>query len=210
MITIAIELNHVIRNINKQLLKYYKRDYHPELDIDNIDCVKENVLDKYIKFNSKKERNEFIYIDYPYEIFGCAKTMDKELAPWITKYLVDLSNYEEDDVELFFFSMNEESLTIQSSFFFLSKIGTRVRKIVFPRKYDEIKSQCDVVITASAATINAFEDKETIYKVLIDNPLVTDIKDKANKVYSSLIDFIKNEGILHKLHEFVNLKKNKK
>ena len=48
--------------------------------------------------------------------------MDKELAPWITKYLVDLSNYEEDDVELFFFSMNEESLTIQSSFFFLSKI----------------------------------------------------------------------------------------
>ena len=66
------------------------------------------------------------------------------------------------------------------------------------------------MITASAATINAFEDKETIYKVLIDNPLVTDIKDKANKVYNSLIDFFKDEGILHELHEFVNLKEDKK
>ena len=95
MITIAIELNHVIRNINKQLLKYYKRDYHPELDIDNIDCVKENVLDKYIKFNSKKERNEFIYIDYPYEIFGCAKAMDSNLPRDITNWMEEMSNRED-------------------------------------------------------------------------------------------------------------------
>ena len=37
MITIAIELNHVVRNVNKQILKYYQKDINPELDIDNIE-----------------------------------------------------------------------------------------------------------------------------------------------------------------------------
>jgi 16S rRNA G966 N2-methylase RsmD len=122
MITIAIELNHVIRNINKQLLKYYQRDYNEELDIEDIDEKSENVLSKYIKFDSKKELNEFIYIDYPYEIFGCANTMEKKLAVKITNWLTDISNIEDEEIRIVFYSLNEGELTIQSTYFFLSKI----------------------------------------------------------------------------------------
>ena len=53
MITIAIELNHVVRNVNKPDFKsIIKKDIKPELDIDNID-EKDDVF-KYAKFDSKK------------------------------------------------------------------------------------------------------------------------------------------------------------
>ena len=64
--------------------------------------------------------------------------MSKELPSLLNNWLSELTNYEEDDVEISFFSLNEEALTIQSSYFFLSKIGTRVRKIVFPKNIEEM------------------------------------------------------------------------
>ena len=47
MLTIGIEINDVIRNIKKQILKYYQKDYDNSLDLDNIDD-KEDILKKYI------------------------------------------------------------------------------------------------------------------------------------------------------------------
>ena len=156
-ITVGIELNGVIRNINKQILKYYIKDIDMSLDIDEIDDKDDPF--KYAKFDSRKERNEFVYADYPYEIFGCAKTMEKDLAPYMTKWLYELTNYEDNNVELKFFSMDEEALTIQSSFFFLSKIGTRVREVTFPTDYESIREKYDVIITANPSTLEYFKGK---------------------------------------------------
>ena len=36
-IRIGIELNHVIRNINKQIVKYYQQDYDESIDLDEVD-----------------------------------------------------------------------------------------------------------------------------------------------------------------------------
>ena len=91
MITIVVELNHVVRNINKQIIKYYVKEYAPDVDPDDIDD-REDVLKTFAKFDSKYERNNFIFIDYPYEIFGCANTMEKKLAVKITNWLTDISN----------------------------------------------------------------------------------------------------------------------
>ena len=124
--TIGIELNHVVRNINGQMLKYYAKDIDPSIDIEEIND-KEDVLEKYLKFPSKHDKNEFIYIDYPYEIFGCAKTMEKNLPTSITNWLSDISDIEDKEIKIIFYSLGEEALTIQSSYFFLSRIGTRVR-----------------------------------------------------------------------------------
>ena len=105
MIRIGIELNDVVRNINKQILKYYQKDIDPSLDLDEVD-EKDDVF-KYAKFDSNKSRNEFIYIDYPYEIFGCAKTMTKDLQVEMNNWLSELTNYEDDDVEIYFYSLNK-------------------------------------------------------------------------------------------------------
>lgn len=207
MIKVGIELNHVVRNINKQILKYYQKDIDPSLDIDDID-EKDDVF-KYAKFETLTDKNEFIYIDYPYELFGCAKTMDKELPALLNNWLSELTNYEDDDVEISFFSLNEEALTIQSSYFFLSKIGTRVRKIVFPKNIKEIWGEYDVVIAGSKEVLDFFsgDNNDSTYVIQITNNVNKDCK--ADKVYDSLNDVIKDETLLEALQEFVNNKTNK-
>ena len=39
MITIGIELNYVLRDINKQIIKYYSKEFDPSIDIDEIDAT---------------------------------------------------------------------------------------------------------------------------------------------------------------------------
>ena len=202
MIRVGIELNHVVRNINKQILKYYQKDIDPSLDLDEID-EKDDVF-KFAKFDSNRDKNEFIYIDYPYEIFGTAKTMTKELAVELTNWLSELTNYEDDNVQIYFYSLNEESLTIQSTYFFLSKIGTRVRKIIFPRDLNDLTKDTEVIITANEEVVDFLKDNDKIYKILINNKTNSDAKEKVNANYDSLSDVIKDEALLNTWHEFVS------
>jgi hypothetical protein len=128
MITIGIELNNVFRNINKQIIKYYGRDYANDYDTDNIDD-NDDVFETYAKFDSIRDRKTFMYIDYPYEIYGCAKTMTKDLQVEFNGWLNELTNIDGEEVRVVLFSLEEEALTIQSTLFFLSRMGTRVREI---------------------------------------------------------------------------------
>lgn len=197
MITIGVELNHVVRNINKQIVKYYIKEYAPDVDPDDIDD-REDVLKTFAKFDSKYERNNFLFIDYPYEIFGCANTMEKKLAVKITNWLTDISNIEDEDIRIIFYSLNEEAITIQSTFFFLSKIGTRVRKVIFPKTIEEVWDECDVVITAR----DEFFEKdipEGKKVVLINRPFNKDCKDKAFLNYDNLSEIITDEEFFNKL-----------
>lgn len=200
MITIAIELNHVIRNVNKQLLKYYQRDYHPELETDKIDEKRENVLEKYIKFDSKRERNEFIYIDYPYEIFGCAKAMDKNLPRDITAWMEEMTNREDEEFRLIYYSLGEEALTIQSSYFFLSKLGTRVREVIFPKTIDELKDKCDVIISSDEKSLTwAKENDKLPVTILSNGNNEADVND--NFAYATMEDVINDDKFLDKIIE---------
>ena len=197
MITIGVELNHVVRNINKQIIKYYAKEYAPDVDPDDIDD-REDVLKTFAKFDSKYERNNFLFIDYPYEIFGCANTMEKKLAVKITNWLTDISNIEDEDIRIIFYSMNEEAITIQSTFFFLSKIGTRVRKVIFPKSIEEVWEECDVVITARDEFFEK-EIPEGKKVVLINRPFNKNCKDKAFLNYDNLSEIITDEEFFNKL-----------
>ena len=194
MITIGIELNDVVRNIKKQILKYYQKDYNNDLDLDSIDD-KEDVLAKYVKFDSNKELREFMYIDYPYEIFGCAKTIDKDLVSEMAKWLYNLTNYEDDEIRVSFYSLNEESLTIQSTFFFLSKIGTRVREVIFPVSIDELKGKFDVTITANSDVIDKLNNFTKIVKI---NREWNNDKESFLS-YDSIIDIMGDDEFIDKI-----------
>ena len=198
MLTIGVEINHVIRNVNRQLLKYYQKEFDPSLDIDELDD-RVDVIEKYMKFKSKKEKNNFIYIDYPYEIFGCAGTSENKLAVKITNWLTSISNIEEEDIRIVFYSLNEEAITIQSTFFFLSKIGTRVRKVFFPRNVKEVWDECDVVITANN---QMFEEEIPEGKkiVLINRGFNNENKDKAVANYDNLSEIIDDDNFLKQFY----------
>lgn len=200
MITIAIELNHVIRNVNKQLLKYYQRDYHPELETDKIDEKRENVLEKYIKFDSKRERNEFIYIDYPYEIFGCAKAMDKNLPRDITAWMEEMTNREDEEFRVIYYSLGEEALTIQSSYFFLSKLGTRVREVIFPKTIDELKDKCDVIISSDEKSLIWAKENDKLPVTILSNGN-NEADDDDKFAYATMEDVINDDKFLDKIIE---------
>jgi hypothetical protein len=197
MLTIGIELNHVVRNVNKQILKYYQKGIDPSLDIDELDD-RVDVIEKYTKFKSKKEKNNFIYVDYPFEIFASAETSEKKLAVKITNWLSDITNIEDEDVRIVFYSLNEEALTIQSTFFFLSKIGARVRKVFFPKTVSEVWDECDVVVTANN---QMFEEEIPDGKriVLINREFNEKNKDKAFLNYDNLSNAIDDNNFLKTL-----------
>lgn len=197
MLTIGVELNHVVRNINKQILKYYAKEFDPSMDWEELDD-KVDVIEKYTNFKSKFEKNNFIYIDYPYEIFGCANTMEKKLAVRITNWLSDITNIEDEDIRIIFYSLDEDALTIQSTYFFLSKIGARVRKVIFPKTIDELWEECDVVITAR----NEFFERETPEGkkvVLINRDFNKEHKDEAFLNYDNLSDVIDDNNFFNKI-----------
>lgn len=199
MLTIGVELNHVVRNINKQILKYYAKEFDPSMDWDELDD-RVDVFDKYCKFESKYQKNNFIYIDYPYEIFGCANIAEKKLAVKITNWLSEITNIEDEDIRIIFFSLNEDAITIQSSFFFLSKIGSRVRKVIFPKTVLEVWDECDVVITANN---QFFEEEKPGYGkiVLINREFNEKNKDKAFLNYDNLSEVIEDNNFFNKLKD---------
>ena len=197
MKTIGIELNHVIRNINKQILKYYAKEFDPSMEWEELDD-KVDVFEKYLKFESKHAKNNFLYIDYPFEIFGTSQCEDKNLSRDINNWLVELGNNEDEDVRIIFYSLNEEALTIQSTYFFLSKIGSRVRTMMFPKTIDEVWDVCDVVITARD---EFFENEIPQGKkiVLINRPFNEKYQDKADLNYNNLTEIIFDEEFLKKI-----------
>jgi len=197
MLTIGVELNHVVRNINKQILKYYAKEFDPSLDWEELDD-KVDIFEKYVKFKSKYEKNNFLYIDYPFEIFGTANTMEKKLATAITNWLSEITNIEDEDIRIIFYSLDEDALTIQSSYFFLSKIGARVRKVIFPKSIDEIWEECDAVITAR----NEFFEKEKPEGkkiILVNREFNKENKDKADLNYDNLSEIINDNNFFKKL-----------
>ena len=195
MITIGIELNHVLRDINKQIIKYYSKEFDPSIDIDEIDATSD-VLKDVCKFESKHARNSFLYIDYPYEIFGCANTAEKKLSTKITSWLSEIENIEDDDIRIVFYSLNEEALTIQSTYFFLSKIGTRVRKVFFPKDISEIWSECDIAVTANKDVVDYARDNDK--KVVLVRRKIND-GCECKLSYDNLSDIIDDKEFFEKI-----------
>lgn len=192
---VAIELNGVVRDINRQILKYYQKAIDPSFDHEEIDS-KDNPF-KYCKFDSKRAKNEFMYIDYPYELYGCANPTEQNLPTQINNFLAELTNYEDDEIDIMYFSMDEEALTIQSSFFFLSKIGTRVRTVMFPKSIEEIDANSDIVVASSRSVIESLpEDK---FKVLIKEESNMGLEKICNLSYETLSDMLSDKEIISKL-----------
>lgn len=195
MLRIGIELNDVVRNINRQYLKYYQKAIDQSFDIDDIDD-KKDVL-SMLKFSGQNEKDEFIYTEYPYEIFGCADSMEKSLAAGMRAWTERLSDIEDDDVRLSFYSLEEGGLTIQATYFFLSKLGTRARKVFFPIKIDEVWEECDVVITANEKLFNNVPEGKKI--VLINREKNSEFRDRAQLNYDSLVELMNDNMFFSKI-----------
>lgn len=190
---IGIELNHVIRDINSQMLKYYVKDFDKKFDSSNIDMSNTNFIDS-LGFKTKKAKNNFMYIDYPYEIFGCAKTVGRHTSLLLNEWLDTLDNNGLNGEDVSLFSLKETALTIQSSFYFLSKIGCRVRNIFFPKDGKSVWDKYDVVITTDERIVKSKPNNKSV--VLIETSDNKHLSEKCDLTYESFEEIISDEAFI--------------
>lgn len=195
MLKIGIELNGIVRDINSQYLKYYTKDINQTFDDTNIDTNVVNLIDK-LQFKSKKEKEQFIYEDYPYELFGCANSMSRNLHTFINGWAYDLYWRENMD-DISYFSLGEDELTIQSTYFYLSKSGSRVRNIYFPREEKDVWDKYDIVVTTNGNIVkNKPLGKIVVLILKTDNEK---FKEFADYSYDNLEEMLKDEKFVNNI-----------
>lgn len=196
MIKIGIELNGVIRNINKQFLFYYCRDINPELDEESVDTNAVSILDK-LHFENDDLKQQFIYEDYPYEIFGCSQSMSRNLHTYLNGWIYNLKT-RHNIKDISYFSLDESELSIQSTYFYLSKSGSRIREVFFPYDVNDLWGKYDVIITMNPNIVLS----KPINKICIlihknDNEYVQKMCDYT---YNDLEEVINDTNFLDKLY----------
>ena len=186
--TLAIDINDVIRDNMFQFKNVYQRyiDGGFDIDLDTIDTY--NMLDHY-PFESESELNQFKYVDFAFELYGRAETCDKMLSYALNDYLEKTLRDIDDVPNIILFSPFEIGLTIQSTFSFLAARTIRAREIYFPIDSMTIYDRADVVITAQPSLIENCPEGKCVIK--INKPYNKEIETKYS--FNSLMDVINDE-----------------
>lgn len=189
---LAIDLNDVIRDYSRNFVKYFKRGINGSFNEEGVDFFTNN-MQILLPFTSDEQYRRFVYEDYPFELYGKCPAVDKnlprDLNEWIEFDLLD------EDIEVMFVSPMECDLTIQSTYSFLAKIGSRVREVYFPIDSSTIWDKCDVLITANPRFFDNKKDNKTIIKINKDyNKEYT-----AEMSYDSLYDIIRDNDFIENI-----------
>lgn len=158
---IGIDINNVLRAYNEQVIKCYKKAFHKEVELNGI-SEKDADLAKILEFKSNKERKHFFFEDYVYEIFGCGTTMELMLLPHLNEWIKKM---EDEGHRVYMISVGEHMLSMQSTMFFLSKIGVKCRYTFMPNELSELNDELDTLITANPELLNKKSNKLNIIGV---------------------------------------------
>lgn len=206
MITIGITLDDVLRNKTEQFGKIFKKYVDKNINLDALDLSTGN-LSKIFGFKTNMEYIKFLYEDYSFEIFGEANVPEKMLDKEFNLWHLSLNNNEHIDDELNIVLMNprEFNTSIGYTYFFLSKLATRVREIYLPEDYMSIWDKCDILITADKKLLS--KKPANKISVKINTPYNSD--DVSDFNFDSLMSLIKSKTFLVDAVEKFNENKDK-
>ena len=147
---IAIDLNDVVRDFSNNFVKYYIEGYDHKFDLTDFEFWSNDLRAVFFFFFYNSYYN-FVYNDYAFELFGkcgvCTRKLESELNDWTEKTIKELDT--DEDIETMFVSTKEYGLSIGNTYFFLSKLGTKIREVYFPKDSITIWDKCDALITAN-------------------------------------------------------------
>lgn len=195
---IAIDLNDVVRDFTYNFLMYYVKGYNHQYDPDNFN-ESTNDMELALPFKTTRAYEKFVYEDYPFELFGkcptCTKKLTEQLNEWTEQTLKDVDT--DKPIDVMFVSTMEYGASIGNTYFFLSKLGTKIRETYFPTDSSTIWDRCDVLITANPSLLNEKPEGKTAIR----------IEKEYNKEcpcdyhYETLSLFLTDENIMEKLLE---------
>lgn len=201
MLTIGITLDDVLRAKTAQIGKIYKKYIDSNINLEKLDFSTDNYT-KIFNFKSKTDFIKFLYEDYVFEIFGEAgmveKTLDKELNLWH----IALNDDDEidEEVKLILTNSREFNASIGYTYFFLSKMGTRIREVYLPEDYMTIWDKCDVLITADKKLLSKKPDNKISVKI----DTTYNRNNDADFNYDNMMSLLKDEMFLKKIVNFKN------
>lgn len=193
IIKIGITLDDVLRAKTFQFGKIYKKYRDENVELDKINITSGN-LAKAFGFNSNSEYIKFLYEDYPFEIFGEAGMVEKNLDKDLNLWHLSINDDDEidDEIQLILMNPREFNASIGYTYFFLSKMATRIREVYFPEDYMSIWDKCDILITADKKLL---EQKPNGKKSVKINTAYNE-NVKSDFDYDSMMELIKDENFL--------------
>ena len=195
---IAIDLNDVVRDFTYNFLMYYVKGYNHQYNPEEFNETT-NDMELALPFKTTRAYEKFVYEDYPFELFGkcptCTKKLTEQLNEWTEQTLKDVDT--DEPIEVMFVSTMEYGASIGNTYFFLSKLGTKIREVYLPSDSSTIWDKCDVLITANPTLLSTKPDGKTTIKIVKEYN-----KDcEADYHYETLSLFLTDEEIIEKLLE---------
>jgi hypothetical protein len=199
-VKIAIDLNDVIRDFSPNFLKYYIEGYNHEFDLSEFEFWS-NDMRHVFPFTSDESYYNFMYNDYAFELFGkcntCSRKTTQEFNDWCEKTVPELDL--DVDIDLIVVSAKEYGLSIGNTYYFLSKLGTKIRETYFPVNSFDIWDKCDILITANPDLINSKPEGKVVIK----------INTEYNKDIECEYNFPSFSSLVENTEKFVEIIKNK-
>lgn len=199
MAKVAISINEVLRDYIGQFIYTYEKYIVPELEekgkkyseveIENVTSL--NLTDHF-EFESINKLNTFLYKEAPLEIFGHADLMSDGLMIHFNRFLSDIKDDEEHEIELV---SREVDKSIPSTYFFLSKTACLIDKIRFVKNNEDEWGDADVLITANSFALSNKPNGKISVKV--KSPYNENLK--SDYEINSLLDFINDEDFRNKI-----------
>ena len=192
---ICFTLDEVLRAKLNAAAKYYKKSQKPDFELGEVTTYDYN---KIFDFKTKNGLTKFLYEDYVFEIFGeaeeCSPLLDKTFNLWLLENTENNEDY--DDIEVMFANPREFNASIGCTYFFLSKIASRVREVYLPKDSSTIWDKCDVLVTADPKLIEEKPEGKKVVK--IKTTFNGDID--ADFTYDSLADLLRDGDFIKNIH----------
>lgn len=172
---VYISINGVLRNLIQKFEYHYNNNFidvetEVEEGVEPFDYritypLRNDNLLSCFNFQSKEELNNFLYVDFPLEIFGHSTLSYPSVMTDLNKLI-----YENKDINFTIIGIDEFGKAKPSTLFFLSKYSFLGNNIKFIKSEDIINEwkKCDVWITDSLDIIEACPDNKMAVKFVTD------------------------------------------
>ena len=195
--TIAIDINEVIRDYLRAFKKQYIKVVNPYFDIEYDDINDFDLMNVFPfideeGYPSPKVFNAFRFEDCAFEIYSRADLMERDLPALLNMWINGtLRNFDEGkNPYVILFSPFEMNLSIPSTLGFLARVGMRFRDIEFPIDSTKMWEKTDIMITANPNLISMTPEGKYSFK--INAPYNKDTKGTFE--FDSIVDVIKDEN----------------
>jgi len=143
--------------------------------------------------------NEFMYVEYVYQIFGGAPEAYRNLS---ADFQIFHKKYSED-YDLILVS-KDNPIVVPSTLFFLSKIKTKISTIKFVKSSEEMWNSCDILITTDPDIVNSEVPKD---KSLVKFSRPYNSESEVDGDFLQLCDLVDEENKKEKVNKFKKILK---